>query len=163
MTLECGPAASARDVGDAGPRDEPSALMAAELRQAVERQHHCSARLTQSVLVKEIHGGTMVWEGVVHVFDLTGHLRPPVHMRGHLQSRAATSGGSLPCCIRGRSSRRLMRFGQRSCKNLGNARYDLQPIAVRNGRFAYRSRHLSRCLRDREGPPVKAVEKTKFG
>lgn len=43
------------------------------LCQAVERQHHCSARLAQSVPVKETHAGAVVWEGVVHVFDLTGH------------------------------------------------------------------------------------------
>lgn len=45
----------------------------AELRRAVERQHDCKARLVQSVPVKETHGSETVWEGVVHVFDLTGH------------------------------------------------------------------------------------------
>jgi hypothetical protein len=44
-----------------------------QLQQAVERLHHCSARLTQSVPVTEAHKGATVWEGVVHVFDLTGH------------------------------------------------------------------------------------------
>lgn len=41
-----------------------------ELQQAVERQHHCRARL---VPVKETHDGATVWEGVVHVFNLEGH------------------------------------------------------------------------------------------
>jgi len=45
----------------------------AELQQAVEHQHHCKARLAQSVPVKETHKGETVWEGVVHVFDLDGH------------------------------------------------------------------------------------------
>ena len=44
-----------------------------ELLKAVESMHHCSARLAQSVPVTETHNGTTVWEGVVHVFDLTGH------------------------------------------------------------------------------------------
>ena len=43
------------------------------LREAVESMHHCSARLAQSVPVSETFNGTAVWEGVVHVFDLTGH------------------------------------------------------------------------------------------
>jgi hypothetical protein len=46
-----------------------------ELQQAVEHQHHCTARLAQSVPVKETHAGGMVWEGVVHVFDITGHAK----------------------------------------------------------------------------------------
>jgi hypothetical protein len=43
-----------------------------ELQQAVERMHCCSARLAQSVPIKETHAGATVWEGVVHVFDLAG-------------------------------------------------------------------------------------------
>ena len=44
-----------------------------KLKQAVERTHRCFARLSQSAPVKETHGGSIVWEGVVHVFDLSGH------------------------------------------------------------------------------------------
>jgi hypothetical protein len=44
-----------------------------KLQQAVEQMHHCAARLAQSVPVAETHDGATVWEGVVHVFDLTGH------------------------------------------------------------------------------------------
>jgi hypothetical protein len=44
-----------------------------ELKIAVEKMHHCEARLAQSVPVRERHGDATVWEGVVHVFDLTGH------------------------------------------------------------------------------------------
>ena len=44
-----------------------------QLQRAVEIQHHCAAQLVQSVPVKETHKGAVVWEGVVHVFDLTGH------------------------------------------------------------------------------------------
>ena len=44
-----------------------------QLKIAVERQHNCTARLAQSLPVKESHAGAVVWEGVVHVFDLEGH------------------------------------------------------------------------------------------
>ena len=44
-----------------------------QLREAVELQHNCTARVAQSVPVKETFGGKTVWEGVVHVFDITGH------------------------------------------------------------------------------------------
>jgi len=35
--------------------------------------HGGKARLTQSVPLKETHEGVTVWEGVVHIFELTGH------------------------------------------------------------------------------------------
>jgi hypothetical protein len=44
-----------------------------DLRSAVENMHHCKAALAQSLPVRERHGEATVWEGVVHVFDLTGH------------------------------------------------------------------------------------------
>ncbi len=44
-----------------------------QLQAAIEGMHHCLARLAQSVPVTETHDGATVWEGVVHVFDLTGH------------------------------------------------------------------------------------------
>jgi hypothetical protein len=44
-----------------------------QLQRAVEHQHHCAARLAQSVPVAEAFEAKTVWEGVVHVFDLTGH------------------------------------------------------------------------------------------
>lgn len=48
-------------------------VSADQLKEAVERQHHSTARLTQSVPVTETFGGNIVWEGIVHVFNLTGH------------------------------------------------------------------------------------------
>jgi|SRR5665213_2923745 len=45
-----------------------------QLKRAVESQHGGAATLAQSVPVKETHGGKTVWEGVVHVFNLTGHV-----------------------------------------------------------------------------------------
>jgi ribosomal protein S26 len=45
----------------------------AELQHAVERMHTCRATLAQSVPVSEAFEGKTVWEGTVHVFDLTGH------------------------------------------------------------------------------------------
>jgi hypothetical protein len=47
---------------------------AEQLKQAVEQMHGGSAQLAQSVPVRETFEGKPVWEGVVHVFDLTGHL-----------------------------------------------------------------------------------------
>jgi hypothetical protein len=44
-----------------------------QLQQAVERQHNCTARLIQSVPVREKFARGTVWEGVVHIFEITGH------------------------------------------------------------------------------------------
>lgn len=44
-----------------------------QLRSAVERLLNCKAHLAQSEFVLETFGGRRIWEGVVHVFDLTGH------------------------------------------------------------------------------------------
>src|SRR6266478_4620025 len=44
-----------------------------QLKQAVEGMHGGTATLTQSAPVRETFDGKTVWEGVVHVFDLTGH------------------------------------------------------------------------------------------
>src|ERR1700687_4698549 len=44
-----------------------------DLKKSVKSQHGGAATLAQSVLVKETHAGAVVWEGVVHVFDLAGH------------------------------------------------------------------------------------------
>jgi hypothetical protein len=46
---------------------------AEELQKAVEHMHSCKARLLQSVPVRERFGDKPVWEGLVHVFALTGH------------------------------------------------------------------------------------------
>jgi hypothetical protein len=48
-----------------------------DLARTVERMHHCKARLVQSVPVRETHGGSTVWEGVVHVFAVEGHPTAP--------------------------------------------------------------------------------------
>lgn len=44
-----------------------------QLQLAVEAQHGCTATLAQSVPVKEEASGAVVWEGVVHVFDIKGN------------------------------------------------------------------------------------------
>jgi len=41
-----------------------------QLKEAIEAQHGGTATLAQSVPVRETFEGKMVWEGVVHVFDL---------------------------------------------------------------------------------------------
>jgi hypothetical protein len=44
-----------------------------ELKNAVERMHHCSARLIQSIPIREWFEHETVREGAVHIFDLEGH------------------------------------------------------------------------------------------
>jgi hypothetical protein len=44
-----------------------------ELKNAIESQYACTATFAQSVPVKETFEGATVWDGIVHVFDLTGH------------------------------------------------------------------------------------------
>jgi hypothetical protein len=44
-----------------------------QLREAVERMHGGTAAFAQSVPVRETFEGKSVWEGVVQIFDLTGH------------------------------------------------------------------------------------------
>jgi hypothetical protein len=44
-----------------------------ELRQAVERMHQRTARLTEALPVSETFQGQPVWQGIVHIFELTGH------------------------------------------------------------------------------------------
>lgn len=44
------------------------------LKEVVETQHGGVATFRQSIPVTERHGDTTVWEGVVHVFDLKGHV-----------------------------------------------------------------------------------------
>src|SRR3979409_1992959 len=50
-----------------------SVTKADHLGGAVENMHGGTATLTQSVPVRETFEGKPVWEGVVHVFDLSGH------------------------------------------------------------------------------------------
>jgi hypothetical protein len=45
----------------------------AYLQKAVERMHNCSAQFFEAVPVSETFEGEIVWEGMVHVFDLAGH------------------------------------------------------------------------------------------
>jgi hypothetical protein len=44
-----------------------------QLKCTIESQHGCTAAFLQSVPVSETFESKTVWEGVVHVFDLTGH------------------------------------------------------------------------------------------
>ncbi|MBS0193174.1 MAG: hypothetical protein JSR34_02940 [Proteobacteria bacterium] len=44
-----------------------------ELIIAIEAQHGGHASYVQSLPIKETHNGLVVWEGVVHVFDLAEH------------------------------------------------------------------------------------------
>jgi hypothetical protein len=44
-----------------------------DLKRAVESMHDCRATLAHTAPVRETFGGELVWEGVVHVFDVEGH------------------------------------------------------------------------------------------
>lgn len=48
-----------------------------ELRDVIRRLHGAEATHVESVPVKETFKGQTVWEGIVEVFDLTGH--PAAH------------------------------------------------------------------------------------
>jgi hypothetical protein len=48
-------------------------VSADQLEAAVEGQHGGRAKLREVVRVSEEFSGRPVWQGVVHVFDLTGH------------------------------------------------------------------------------------------
>ncbi len=45
----------------------------AELRDVINKLHGVKADYVRSVAVREMHGGQVVWDGVVEVFDLQGH------------------------------------------------------------------------------------------
>lgn len=50
-----------------------SEVLPHELKLAVEGMHGRMATLVQSIPVHEEHGGQVVWDGTVHVFDLADH------------------------------------------------------------------------------------------
>ena len=54
-----------------------------KLKSVVEQMHGGSAQLAQSVPIRETFEGKTVWEGVVHVFDLTDH---PTSTRAYVWS-----------------------------------------------------------------------------
>jgi hypothetical protein len=44
-----------------------------ELREAIHQLHGATATHRESVPVKEVFNGTIVWDGIVEVFHLEGH------------------------------------------------------------------------------------------
>ena len=48
-----------------------SEVAVTELQKAVESQHECHATLLQTVPIREMHQGAIVWDGVVSIFRLT--------------------------------------------------------------------------------------------
>lgn len=47
--------------------------MQADLKQVIERLHHCQASFLEDVVVVEKFGEKTVWSGVVSVFEIKGH------------------------------------------------------------------------------------------
>lgn len=45
----------------------------AELRDVIHKLHGATATYVESVSVREIHEGQIVWDGIVEVFRLRGH------------------------------------------------------------------------------------------
>jgi hypothetical protein len=58
-----------------------------ELQRAVEHLHGCTATFVEAVEVREEHGGKVIWEGAVKIFDLVGH---PKAKRAYAWSYATT-------------------------------------------------------------------------
>jgi len=46
-----------------------------ELKDAIRRLHGAEATHVGSVAVKEMFDGTLVWDGIVEVFDIIGHAK----------------------------------------------------------------------------------------
>jgi hypothetical protein len=46
---------------------------AENLREAVERMYNCRATLVEVVPISETFQDRPVWQGIVHIFELTGH------------------------------------------------------------------------------------------
>jgi hypothetical protein len=58
-----------------------------ELKSTIERQHGGAATFVERVQVDERFRGKPVWQGQVHVFDLTGH---PIATRAYAWSEPIT-------------------------------------------------------------------------
>ena len=85
----------------------------ADSKTAIERTHCGTATLAQTVPVRETFEGKPLWEGIVHVFHLTGH---PTALYAYAWSspiEGSTSVGSSPCCISRQSTARKLRCGRR--------------------------------------------------
>jgi hypothetical protein len=48
-----------------------------KLREVIHHLHGVEARHVESVPIKEVYQGKTIWEGVVEVFDITGHPTAP--------------------------------------------------------------------------------------
>lgn len=48
-----------------------------KLREVIHHLHGVEARHVESVPIKEVYQGKTIWEGVVEVFDITGHPKAP--------------------------------------------------------------------------------------
>ena len=89
-------------------------VSADQLRSAVEAQHGGRATLRETIPVSEEFGGQPVWQGVVHVFELSGH---PAASTAYAWSSTVEGGDRRRFyAVLGvqRSTRRQMRCGRRS-------------------------------------------------
>jgi hypothetical protein len=54
---------------------------------AIRHLHGCEAKHVETVKVREVHEGAVIWDGEVEVFDLVGH---PKSKRAYAWSHATT-------------------------------------------------------------------------
>jgi hypothetical protein len=61
-----------------------------QLQQAVEARHGGTASFVQAVPIRQMQGEQLVWEGLVHIFDLADH--PDGAFRAYALSHAIGGG-----------------------------------------------------------------------
>lgn len=93
-----------------------------DLKTAIERMHGGTARLAQSVPVKETHEGRTAWEGVVHIFNLDDH---PTATRAYAWSSPIEGSDKrrfFAVLQAGPSNPRPMQCGRLSWRNIGQSK-----------------------------------------
>jgi hypothetical protein len=85
--LKVAPVTPAGDVARFGPMD-PAGIPA--LIDAIRHMHNADAVHRETVHVREVHSGKVVWEGDVEVFDMTGNTKSHI---AYAWSEAATGSG----------------------------------------------------------------------
>ena len=84
-------------------------VSADQLKQAVEGQHGGRATLFQTVPMRETFHGDLVWEGVVHVFELEGH---PKATRAYARSSPLEGTTTTPVLCRAAPGRHTVAAGR---------------------------------------------------
>jgi len=67
-----------------------------QLRQAIEAEHGGTATFVQAVPIREMSGEQLVWQGTVHIFDLSDH---PTASRAYAWSHELADGKRLTLAV----------------------------------------------------------------